>query len=121
MSPRIDTNRSPKMNAVQITDYNFQCKDSRSPSHSLLDKTIDREHLSTNILRAQVKKILSGNNSTEQMAYQYGSQELQNNPEIQMTVKNENLFSMMQESYKKKDEGKPQASNMNLSKMMGNL
>ena len=53
--------------------------------------------------------------------YQYGSQELQNHPEIQMTVKNENLFSMMQESYKKKDEAKPQAPNMNLSKMMGNL
>lgn len=52
ISPKIETNRSPKGNAVQITDYNFQCKDVRSPSHSLLDKTIDKEYLGTNFLQA---------------------------------------------------------------------
>ena len=96
-----------KGNTVQITDYNFQCKDPRSPSHSLLDKTIDyNDGLNHNTLRAQVKKIMSGNHSTEQITYHVGSKELNVNPEIQMTVKNENLFSMMQESHKKKEQDK---------------
>jgi len=35
-------------------------------------------------------------NSENYFDYQVGSEELRTNPEIQMTVKNENLFSMMQ-------------------------
>ena len=72
---------------------------------------------------------MSQNNSSEHFTYHVGGQELAVNPEIQMTVKNENLFSMMQESIsrtqkQKKDQQekeKEKASKMDLGKMMGKL
>ena len=126
LSPKLPQG-APKGSIVQITDYNFQTIDKRTPSQSLLDRAIDSEHLNHNSVRAQVQKIMSQNNSSEHFTYHVGGQELAVNPEIQMTVKNENLFSMMQESIsrtqkqKKEQQEKEKASNMNLSKMMGKL